>query len=114
MRRSIAGHRDTLAYGQFEAAETKLIDENLSDHPADEEEAISREWLETECGFRREEHPQKMTLVRHDALSIGLWDVEDGWKAMLHWHPKGAMEMFRGLTTRSQVYQLMRLIKGEG
>lgn len=74
----------------------------LAEHPVDDDEPVTKDWLMS-CGGIREDHPQKVSFNRHDALSVGLWIVVDGWKAMLLHSASAASCIVRGLTTRGQV-----------
>lgn len=76
----------------------------LAEHPADDE-PLTRSWLESVAGYA-EEHQQKVTFFRDDAMPIGLWEVADGWKVMLIHHSAAQSEIVRGLKTRGDFYRL--------
>ncbi len=88
----------------FEDAKT-ITDAYLSEHPADDEQVIDETWLKG-AGFVKEDHPQKWRVTREDALPLGLWSVDDGWKAMLIHTAHASSCIVRGLTTRSDVRRL--------
>jgi hypothetical protein len=77
----------------------------LAEHPADDGEAITEEWLAS-VGCKKEDHPHKWTFNREDALPVGLWSVADGWKAMLIHTEYAAACIVRGLKTRGDFRQL--------
>lgn len=83
----------------------KLADAYLAEHLPDSELALDEPWLRS-VGGKREEHPAKVTFSREDALPVGLWDVDDGWKAMLIHAPHAASCIVRGLKTRGQFRRL--------
>lgn len=66
----------------------------LSDAP------VTAEWLINTWDGHQEDHPQKVTFYRDGALPVGLWSVDDGWKAMLKHSDVAATCMRRGITTQ--------------
>lgn len=77
-----------------------LADFALDSEPVDEA------WLRSE-GWEKQDHPIKWDWYRDDALPIGLWHVDDGWKAMLIHHEHAASCLVRGLKTRGAVRALL-------
>lgn len=79
----------------------------LADAMADEldETLIGAAWL-CSVGGIQDEHPRKITFTRNDGLAIGLWHVDDGWKAMLIQTENCQSCIVRGLTTRGEVRRL--------
>lgn len=74
---------------------------------ADEQLPATREWILSLPGAAAEDHPAKVAFARPDALSIGLWEVDDGWKAMLNISMAWSFCLVRGMTTRRQVLALL-------
>ena len=67
-----------------------------------------------------DEHQQRRLLgqpgeeARHvveDALPLGFWEVDDGWKVMLEYSEHGAMNIVRGLTTRGEALAVVAALK---
>ena len=77
----------------------------LSLVPADSELAIDEPWLRS-VGAVKEDHPSKWNFRREDALDVGLWLVDDGWKAMLLYGEHAASCIRRGLNSRGDVRRL--------
>lgn len=71
-----------------------------------DQKPIEKKWLQS-LGAKVEDHPDKVTFDRQDALPVGLWSVDDGWKAMLIHHPNAATQIVRGLKTRGDVRRLL-------
>lgn len=69
--------------------------------------AVDEAWLKSVGCIREDSPPIKWTFRREDALDIGFWCVDDGWKAMLIHHESAASCMVRGLKTRGQVRKLL-------
>jgi hypothetical protein len=89
---------------------TEVAAAYLDEHPADDGEAVTEEWL-LAVGFQKHEwHPSKVTFVRADALDIGLWNVDDGWKAMVLMSEHSASCIRRGLRTRGEVRRLCQCL----
>lgn len=70
---------------------------------------ITPNWLKS-VGAVKEDHPSKWAFHREDALDVGLWLVDDGWKAMLIHHPDHQSCLVRGLETRGDVRLLCRAL----
>lgn len=66
---------------------------------------IDAVWLRS-VGAKKHEHPDKWTFYREDALPVGLWHVDDGWKAMLIHTESWASCIVRGLHTRGDLIRL--------
>jgi hypothetical protein len=81
----------------------------LAEHPADEDVPVDEQWL-SRVGFGREEHPSAWTIQRADAMPLGLWHVDDGWKAMLIHHPFAASCIVRQVNTRGAVRRLCHVL----
>lgn len=88
----------------------KLADAYLAEHPADSELPITEEWLRS-VGWSKEEHPDKWRFCRVDAMPIGLWCVDDGWKVMLIHHEHAQTCIVRGLKTRRSVRALCKVLE---
>ena len=87
-----------------------LAEAYLALHPADDGEAIDEAWLRS-MGFTKHEwHHQKWTFYRSTGMPIGLWHVEDGWKAMLIHSEAHASCLVRAMTTRGQLRRLLAAI----
>lgn len=71
----------------------------------DDGEAIDKPWL-LEIGGKAEDNRLKVIFERDDNLPIGLWDVDDGWKAMLIIAEYHAVQVVRGLKTRGDLRRL--------
>ncbi len=80
--------------------------EPLTPPPDSEEVTATHDWL-TSLGGIQEVHPWKIRFDRKDAMPIGLWRVDDGWKAMLIHHEHAASCIVRGLITRADVLRLL-------
>ena len=94
------------ALGSRERAQEILAEAWLAEHPADDAEPITPRWL-VEIGGVRNDHPQKTTFnPAGDGIPIGLWEVNDGWKAMLLIVEHHACTIVRGLQTRGSVRRL--------
>lgn len=87
----------------------KVADLALAEHPADDDDTGVIPWLKS-VGIVKTDHPSKWTAHREDALSIGLWFVEDGWKAMLLHSENAASCIVRGLKTRGDLRRLCRAL----
>jgi len=74
-------------------------------------EPVDEAWLRSE-GWEKQDHPVKWNWYRDDALPIGLWHVDDGWKAMLIHHEHAATCLVRGLKTRGAVRALLFALGG--
>lgn len=85
---------------------------NLSDaaEAADSDLPIDEDWLRSVGAKKHEWHPDKWTFYRDDAMPVGLWIVDDGWKAMLIHTESAASCMVRGLKTRGDVHQLAKCL----
>lgn len=59
----------------------------------------------------KDEHPAKLTFYRDDALPVGLWNVDDGWKAMLIETQHMATCIVRRLHTRGELRRLATALK---
>ena len=90
---------------EYVACLTKCAAAYLAEHPADDAEPIDGPWLRS-VGAVKEDHPDKWTFRREDALDVGLWHVDDGWKAMLLYGECAASCIRRGLKTRGDVRRL--------
>lgn len=88
---------------------TPNCDEWAAEHPADENEPIDHQWLRS-IGARKDDHPQKWTFERDDNLPIGLWHVDDGWKAVLILAPNASATIVRGIKTRGQLRKLAEVL----
>lgn len=66
-------------------------------------------WL-SGLGAAQEDHPSKWLFDRRDALPIGLWIVDDGWKAMLVISVSCQSCIVRGLKTRGEVLDLCKTL----
>ena len=75
-----------------------------------EDGQVTNEWLAS-IGGQQEVNPIKVTFNRGENQDIGLWRVDDGWKAMLIHAPHAASQMIRGLTTRGQVLALLTALQ---
>lgn len=91
--------------GYEEADRQKIVDNDLASNPPDDDEAIDEAFLRS-VGAENDDHPHKWTFHREDALSIGLWNVGDGWKAMLRHAAHAATCIVRGIKTRGQLRRL--------
>jgi hypothetical protein len=78
--------------------------------PLFDETPIDKAWL-VSVGGLAEDHPDKITFCRPDAMAIGLWNVSDGWKAMMLHTPDWAGCVVRGLKSRGQL-RLLALALG--
>lgn len=85
--------------------EATVSDLYLAEHPADDGDDATPAWLAA-VGASRDDIPAKWTFRRDDAMPIGLWHVDDGWKAMLIHHENAATCIVRGLKTRGDVRRL--------
>ena len=85
----------------------------IAEHPADDDLCVTREWLQM-VGWKKEEgQPNKWNIARHDAMAIGLWIVDDGWKAMLIHNAVAQSCIVRGLKTRGDVRSLCKSLNIE-
>ena len=85
---------------------TELAGAWLTDNPADDDEAITAEWI-VSIGAKATDHKDKFRFYRSEyAVTIGLWSVSDGWKAMLEHREEWATCIVRGLKTRGAVRRL--------
>lgn len=87
----------------------RLADAYLAEHPADDGEPIDHSWL-VSIGGIAERNPDKITFHREDALPIGLWRVDDGWKAMFLFAEESAACIARGLSTRGGVRRMLKAL----
>lgn len=85
---------------------TVVANAYVEEHPADSETPIDDEWLRSVKGRKHEWHPDKWEFYRDDALPVGLWRVDDGWKAMLIYAEHAASCIRRGLKTRGDFRKL--------
>lgn len=67
----------------------------LAEH---DETPLTKEWLRS-VGGKRNDHPHKIKFEREDDMPIGLWHVDDGWKATLLHSEHAASCIVRGLKT---------------
>lgn len=68
---------------------------------------VTAEWLRETWGAVQEDHPQKMLIRRGvgtpgERMPIGMWLVDDGWKAMLIHHSYAASCLEREVNTQGQ------------
>ena len=82
-----------------------VCDAYLREHPADSDEPLTKEWLRS-VGGSQDAHPAKITFYRDDAMPIGLWLVDDGWKAMLIHKQDWSSTIVRGRKTRGDLRRL--------
>lgn len=68
---------------------------------------VTEEWLRSAGAKKHDWHPVKWTFFRDDALAIGLWHVDDGWKAMGILAEHSSICIVRGLQTRGDVLRLL-------
>lgn len=80
----------------------ELADAYLAEH---DPTLLDEDWL-IAVGGRQEDHPMKITFHREDALSVGLWHVDDGWKVMLLHSARSASCVVRGVATRGRFRRL--------
>lgn len=77
--------------------------------PLFDETAIERRWL-LSVGAVKDAHPAKVLFSRDDSMAVGLWQVEDGWKAMLIHSTAHQSCIVRGLKTQGQFRLLARAL----
>jgi len=82
-----------------------VVSAYLAEHKPDDAEPIDAGWLRR-VGAIQDDHPIKFTFSREHAMPIGLWSVDDGWKAMLIHSEHAASCIVRGLKTRYDVRNL--------
>lgn len=83
----------------------------VAERPADDDEPLEKSWLFSVGGEKDYyEHPDKVHFSRHDALAIGFWSADDGWKAMLIHHENAASCIVRGLKTRGEFRRLCAVL----
>lgn len=70
---------------------------------------VDEAWLRS-VGFVKDEHPSKWTIYRDERLPVGLWKVDDGWKAMLIHSDNAASCLVRQQNTRGQLRTLCRAL----
>lgn len=76
----------------------------------DDDEPVTKEWLFS-IGLTRDNHRfAKFTARREQALSVGLWLVSDGWKAVLIFAEHSSANITRGLKTRGDVRRLCAVL----
>jgi len=78
---------------------------------ADDGDEITAEWL-VSVGGMADDHQAKVTFAREDAIPIGVWSVDDGWKVVLIIERFASFNIVRGLNTRGQLRQLLKAIGG--
>lgn len=82
----------------------------VESYQVDDDKPVTVEWLRS-MGFIQDEwHDKKMKFDRVDNLAIGLWNVDDGWKAMLIHHEAAASCLIRKQNTRCKVRNLCRAL----
>jgi hypothetical protein len=114
LRRLYAGENYRTVYGteptgrgHQQRDEQLLIDAYLAEN---DETPIDKVWL-WKIGGSKEEHPDKVTFYRGEPLPIGLWFVDDGWKAMLLSTRNFATCIVRGLKTRGDWLRLAAALR---
>lgn len=78
----------------------------LEAFPADDGDEIDAKFLRGVGAEKHPCHPDKWTFYHGESLPVGLWHVDDGWKAMLIQTENHASCIVRGLTTRGDVRRL--------
>lgn len=93
------------------AAFAALAEPDPVQEAVDDGEAATESWLKKIGGVRDDRVTASLTFHREDAMSIGFWLVDDGWKAMLIHHEHAASCIVRGLKTRGEIRRLLLSLK---
>ncbi len=99
-----------MARATYHAERLKTTRDAIATFEADRAERallVDGAWL-SGLGAAQEDHPNKWLFDRRDALPIGLWIVDDGWKAMLVISVSCQSCIVRGLKTRGEVFDLLK------
>lgn len=81
------------------------------EHPAGDDAPVTEEWLRSVGAIGDEWHMPQFTFHRKDALPVGLWRIDDEWKAMLIYGEHAASCIVRGLKARGDVRLLCRALR---
>lgn len=105
------GEVPAVVKGRMATLRAALAEPDPVQEAVDDGEAATESWLKKIGGVRDDRVTASLTFHREDAMSIGFWLVDDGWKAMLIHHEHAASCIVRGLKTRGEIRRLLLSLK---